>query len=78
MSQDPEVVRQNDQYAIESLKHRLRETNKEHSDLQAMFDFHLTELEDKKSKVSSDYDNQTTKLSSGIEDFNGVIFFFWR
>jgi hypothetical protein len=46
------VARQNDQYVIESLKHRLRKANEEFINLQSLFDFHMTDLEDKKSKVS--------------------------
>ncbi|KAL5238725.1 hypothetical protein ACI65C_006135 [Semiaphis heraclei] len=47
---DPEVASSNEKYLIESLKSRLQEAIEEKNNMQMVLDFHLTELEDKKSK----------------------------
>lgn len=47
----------NDKYLLESLKHRLREATEEKANIQMVLEFHLTELEDKKTKVSFDCDD---------------------
>jgi len=49
--QDPEVASSNEKYLIESLRSRLLEATEEKNNMQMVLDFHLTELEDKKSKV---------------------------
>lgn len=52
MIQDAEVTKSNEKYLIENLKQHLQEANDEKTNIQMVLDFHLTELEDKKSKVS--------------------------
>ncbi|XP_003242276.1 synaptonemal complex protein 1 [Acyrthosiphon pisum] len=49
-SHDPEVAISNEKYLIESLRSRLLEATEEKNNMQTVLDFHLTELEDKKSK----------------------------
>ncbi|XP_050531053.1 227 kDa spindle- and centromere-associated protein-like [Daktulosphaira vitifoliae] len=49
-SVDPELEHSNNKYIIENLKHQLQVTNDDKTNLQMVLDYHLTELEDKKSK----------------------------
>jgi len=49
--QDPELACSNEKYLIESLRNRLQDATEEKTNMQMALDFHLTELEDKKSKV---------------------------
>lgn len=52
MNQDTGVAHSNDKYLIENLKHRLFEAKAEINNMDMVLDFHLSELEDKKAKVS--------------------------
>jgi len=61
--QDPEVASSNEKYLIESLRSRLLEATEEKNNMQMVLDFHLTELEDKKSKVIFGCNVQTIKLT---------------
>lgn len=72
--QDPEVASSNEKYLIESLRSRLLEVTDEKNNMQMVLDFHLTELEDKKSKVIFGYNVKTTKLSLYFELISFVIF----
>lgn len=47
----------NDKYLIENLRYRLQESNDEKTNMQMVLDFHVTELEDKKLKVSINISN---------------------
>lgn len=49
--QDAELACSNEKYLIESLRNRLQDATEEKTNMQMALDFHLTELEDKKSKV---------------------------
>ncbi|CAH1733224.1 unnamed protein product [Aphis gossypii] len=49
-SHDPELACSNEKYLIESLRNRLQDATEEKTNMQMALDFHLTELEDKKSK----------------------------
>lgn len=74
--QDPEVACSNEKYLIESLRSRLLEATDEKNNMQMVLDFHLTELEDKKSKVIFGYNVKTTKLSLYFELIS--CYFFLR
>ncbi|KAF0771681.1 ankyrin repeat domain-containing protein 36B, partial [Aphis craccivora] len=49
-SHDAELACSNEKYLIESLRNRLQDATEEKTNMQMALDFHLTELEDKKSK----------------------------
>jgi len=61
--QDPEVASSNEKYLIDSLRSRLLEATEEKNNMQMVLDFHLTELEDKKSKVIFGCNVKTIKLT---------------
>lgn len=66
----------NDKYVLDNLKNRLQEVNEEKTNMQMVLDFHLSELEDKKLKVSIDCSAKESVTHFNVKISVNYRFFF--